>query len=57
MDYDDLVQDLRQAQLTLKILESIGPKSSLVRRTNNGNQNNNNNNKIIPNGQTLSSPG
>ena len=59
LDYDELVKELRQAQSTLEILESISPKSSSVRRTNNGNQNsssNNNNNKNTTNSQVLSSP-
>ena len=42
MDYDGLTQELRKAQSTLDILESVTPKSN-VRRSANANQNSNNN--------------
>ena len=45
--YDELTQELRKAQSTLDILESISPKSN-VRRTTNGNQNISNNNNGKP---------
>ena len=47
MDYDELTQELHKAQSTLDILESVTPKSNVL-RTMNSNQNSSNN---IPNGK------
>ena len=47
LSYDELTSELRKAQSTLDVLESVTPKSN-VRRTTNGNQNNSNNNNGKP---------